>query len=107
MNESDKPFIRETILPDAVKPYELSPEGLDYVPEITELARAERILEREGNYMSQSSRLRSELEIREALAARIQQYERELITMRYLQRIIIERKLRGPGKWLRRLLGGA
>lgn len=106
MNKSDEQFVRSTMLPNAVKPYELSPEAKDFVPDISELNQAEIRVTHESRYMDSNRRLRSPLEQRTALADTIERMEKDLVTARYLQRIMIERELRGPGSWLRRLFGG-
>lgn len=83
-------------------PYELSPESLEYVPTIQQIAKTENYIKRPGSYNSRDIEL-SENEIDSRLVEMIAEAERRLIDLQYLQKVRMERIK--DKSWLRRVMG--
>jgi hypothetical protein len=90
-------------------PYELSPEALEYVPTIDDITMRIRQSENRlrprigsGHWPDRSVSVAYE-ETDTEIANRIKQIEEELITLRYAQRIRLERK--SDKNWLGKVLG--
>lgn len=84
--------------------YALSPQALEYVPTIQQLAKVEDYLARPAIFTSDFVRL-SEVEIDAKIADAIHSAERHLIELQYLQRVRAEQVKPEVKPWLRKVLG--